>query len=65
MVSRVGGEEVINNPSEYGSDAGLETISACIDVGIIPTMKDDEKTSTGRIITFPNWLQVCQLRLSL
>jgi uncharacterized protein (DUF983 family) len=52
---------VKNNPSDYGSDVQIGDIPAYINVGIVPTTGDAsvaEKVGTGRIVTFPNWVQV-------
>jgi hypothetical protein len=55
-------EYVTNNPSDYGSDANLGDPSGYINIGVIPTTasvtESDPILDTGRIITFPNWVQV-------
>jgi hypothetical protein len=51
----------INNPSDYGSQADFHEIPGYINVGIVPTTDGAVKSaqlSTGRIIAFPDWLQV-------
>jgi hypothetical protein len=30
---------------------------AYFNIGVLPTTSEDEQQGTGRIITFPNWLQ--------
>jgi hypothetical protein len=54
-------EYVTNNPSDYGSDANLSDPSSYINIGVIPTttsVTESDPIDTGRIITFPNWVQV-------
>jgi hypothetical protein len=45
-----------NAPSNYGSDAHMGDLPAYMNVGVIPTTNEQEK-GTGRIVTFPNWIQ--------
>jgi hypothetical protein len=52
---------VSNNPSDYGSDVDMGNPSGYINIGIIPTTANvmgSNQLDTGRIITFPNWVQV-------
>jgi hypothetical protein len=45
-------------PSDYGgSDVYMGDLNGYINVGIVPTT-GPEPHATGRIVTFPNWIQV-------
>jgi hypothetical protein len=44
-----------NVPSDFGD--AVEDMPAYFNVGVLPTTGENEKQGTGRIITFPNWLQ--------
>jgi hypothetical protein len=57
--AEIDGVGMHNNPSDYGSDHGMGfPLPAYINVGVVPTMKEGGAHGTGRIVTFPNWLQV-------
>jgi hypothetical protein len=56
-----GYRDMKNNPSDYGSDAQMSDLPGYINVGIVPTTASviaSDRSSTGRIVTFPNWVQV-------
>jgi hypothetical protein len=44
-------------PSDYGSEAGMGDPPAYLNVGVLPTTNEHGETGTGRIVTFPNWVQ--------
>jgi hypothetical protein len=46
-----------NAPSDYGSDAAMGDLPAYLNVGVVPTVDTHGNHGTGRIITFPNWVQ--------
>jgi hypothetical protein len=47
-----------DKPSDYGgSDVDMGDLKGYINVGKVPTTGDGPR-GTGRIITFPNWVQV-------
>jgi hypothetical protein len=45
-----------NRPSDYGSDVSMGSHGGYINVGKVPTT--GAVRGTGRIVTFPNWIQV-------
>jgi hypothetical protein len=48
-------------PSDYGgSDVQMADPNGYINVGVVPTT-GPEPHLTGRIVTFPNWIQACLL----
>jgi hypothetical protein len=50
-------------PSDYGgSDVRMSDLNGYINVGIVPTT-GAEPHATGRIVTFPNWIQACSIQM--
>jgi hypothetical protein len=50
---------LLDGPSDYGgSDVVMSGLNGYINVGVVPTT-GAESHVTGRIVTFPNWIQVC------
>jgi hypothetical protein len=48
-----------DRPSDYGgSDVGMGDLGSYVNVGVVPTT-GPEPHVTGRIVTFPNWVQAC------
>jgi hypothetical protein len=53
-----GKDHARNQPSDYGgSDVDMGNSHGYFNVGIVPTT-GPEPHGTGRIVTFPNWIQV-------
>jgi hypothetical protein len=53
-----GKDRARNHPSDYGgSDVDIGDSHGYFNVGIVPTT-GPEPHGTGRIVTFPNWIQV-------
>jgi hypothetical protein len=49
---------LLDGPSDYGgSDVVMSGLNGYINVGIVPTTGAEPHVS-GRIVTFPNWIQV-------
>jgi hypothetical protein len=47
-----------NQPSDYGgSEVNISQLHGYFNVGIVPTT-GPKPCGTGRIVTFPNWIQV-------
>jgi hypothetical protein len=54
----IGIDRAKNQPSDYGgSDVDIGDSHGYFNVGIVPTT-GPEPHGTGRIVTFPNWIQV-------
>jgi hypothetical protein len=52
-----GDNYILDKPSDYGSDISMADLKGYINVGKVPTTGDGSQ-GTGRIVTFPNWVQV-------
>jgi hypothetical protein len=48
-------------PSDYGDgDVYMGALGGYVNLGIVPTT-GPERQATGRIVAFPNWIQVCDV----
>jgi hypothetical protein len=46
-------------PSDYGPDTNIGDLPAYNNIGVISTTSEEGALGTGRIVTFPNWVQHC------